>query len=464
MPETQKRPADEPREAVSKRGANAVRECPMCVEAGIGRPGETSAKSADGLNRQVLRGGWRAFAVFLRQFCADMRENYARRRRIRWRLAWSRPGLSPAGPRRGGSGAQDHLHRLFAGGVAEHLIGLHHLVEREAVGDQLRRIDAGVAERLQQHRRGVGVHQPHRDVDVLDPELFDMQLDRLAVHADVGDVAAGRDDLLAGVEGRRHADRLDRHVDALAMGHLHDPGHHVLGADLDRVGGAELPCELEPCRVHVDHDDPAGREELRGQQHRHPHRAGADHGDGVAGLHMAVLHADLEAGRQDVRQHHQRLFVGPRRDRVQRMVGMRDAHVFGLGTVDRVAENPAAVGAMGIEAALAVRAFAAGGDAGDQHRVAGLEVHHRVADLLDDADALVAKRAARRHGGHVAFQDVQVGAADRGLADLHDHVGRFLDRRFVFLDPVLLAGALEHQCFHLEASSLDFSMRLHAEA
>ena len=35
---------------------------------------------------------------------------------------------------------------------------------------------------------------------------------------------------------------------------------------------------------------------------RQSNRAGANDGDDVAGLHLAVLHANLETGRQDVRE------------------------------------------------------------------------------------------------------------------------------------------------------------------
>ena len=58
-------------------------------------------------------------------------------------------------------------------------------------------------------------------------------------------------------------------------------------------------------------------------------------------------------------------------------------------------------------------------------RSPGREVAHVVADLLDDADALVAEDRAGLHAGHRAADHVQVGAADRGGGDADDGVGGF---------------------------------------
>ena len=74
-------------------------------------------------------------------------------------------------------------------------------------------------------------------------------------------------------------------------------------------------------------------------------------------------------------------------------------------------------------AAAAVGAYAARADAGDDDAVADREVAHRRADLEDGADALVPEDPALGHSGHVALEDVQVGAADRGRVDPDDGVG-----------------------------------------
>ena len=45
------------------------------------------------------------------------------------------------------------------------------------------------------------------------------------------------------------------------------------------------------------------------------------------------------------------------------------------------------------------------------------------ADLLDGADRFVAEDPSVGHRGHVALEDVQVGAADRDGVDADDRVG-----------------------------------------
>ena len=64
----------------------------------------------------------------------------------------------------------------------------------------------------------------------------------------------------------------------------------------------------------------------------------------------------------------------------------------------------------------------------------GMEGGHADADLVDHADALMAEDATRRTSRHVTLEDVQIGAADRGLGDLHDRV---VGRLELGLRPVL---------------------------
>src|SRR5687767_10005207 len=94
-------------------------------------------------------------------------------------------------------GADDHLQRLLFRRVAEDLVGLREPVEREAMRDQLLGLQLLRLDRPEQHRGRVGIHQAGRERDVLDPELLDLEVDALAVDADVGDVAARPDDALA---------------------------------------------------------------------------------------------------------------------------------------------------------------------------------------------------------------------------------------------------------------------------
>ena len=130
-------------------------------------------------------------------------------------------------------------------------------------------------------------------------------------------------------------------------------------------------------------------------------------------------------------------------------VGVRDADVLGLGAVDAVAEDPAAAfGALPVAPLAAEPAASAAADAGDQDPVARGEPVDAVAGLVDGADRLVAEDPARADLGHVAGQDVQVGAADRGRVDPHDHVAFVGDLRVGDFLPGPLAGSVVHERTH----------------
>jgi len=60
----------------------------------------------------------------------------------------------------------------------------------------------------------------------------------------------------------------------------------------------------------------------------------------------------------------------------------------------------------------------------------------------------VAEDAAIRDGGHIAMQNVQVGAADRGGVNLDHDVGRFPDGRIGDVFPRLLARSVVYEGFH----------------
>ena len=133
--------------------------------------------------------------------------------------------------------------------------------------------------------------------------------DRLAVHADVRHVAARAHQFGAHVEGRGHADGLDRDVDAVAVGQREHLLLPVGGSGVDAVRGADLLGHVQPVLVEVDRDDLGRAVQTGGGDDGEADRAGADDGDGVAGLDPAVLDAHLEAGREDVGQQ-QRGLVG----------------------------------------------------------------------------------------------------------------------------------------------------------
>ena len=153
---------------------------------------------------------------------------------------------------------------------------------------------------------GVVTVSTSRVVSVMlcDQSRLEVQLHGLAVHAHVGDASAGRHDGLADVEGRRDAHGLDGHVDAGAAREVHDLLHRLAVATRSTVRVApRLPATCRRFVVEVDHDDLGRRVELRRQQRGQADGPGAHDGHRVARLHLAVQHAALEAGGEDVAQH-----------------------------------------------------------------------------------------------------------------------------------------------------------------
>ena len=101
----------------------------------------------------------------------------------------------------------DHLQRLLLRGVAEGVVGLHELVERELVGDELASAGA-VPDCTVLSSIGVvfGVHEPGRDGDVLRSRASRAcSATLLPCTPTFATCPPARDDVLADVEGRRDA-------------------------------------------------------------------------------------------------------------------------------------------------------------------------------------------------------------------------------------------------------------------
>lgn len=145
-----------------------------------------------------------------------------------------------------------------------------------------------------QHRRAGGVDEPHRHRQIIPPQLLEMDLRALAVHADVGDIAAQRDDVLAQLERGGDADRLDHDVAAELVRVVLHRGDGVGGRAHDVR--AHRGRGLQAGRVVVDHDDQRWGVELGGQQGGEADGPGADDGDRFAGGDAAGEDADFVPG------------------------------------------------------------------------------------------------------------------------------------------------------------------------
>src|SRR6476646_6585633 len=127
---------------------------------------------------------------------------------------------------------------------------------------------------------------------------------------------------------------------------------------------------------------------------------------------------------------------------------MGNAHVLGLGAIDRVPQDPATGPAMGRHAPPAKIADAAGGDAGDEHEISWVKGCDARADCLDHAHTLVSKNAARGHAGNVTLQDMKVRAANGRSGDSNDGVAPLTNRRLWFARPRSLTRTAVNQSLH----------------
>ena len=143
--------------------------------------------------------------------------------------------------------------------------------------------------------------EARRQRDVAGPQRLEMQLDGLAVNAHVGEAAArgpgstGRCRTSAGIPTASMATSTPApSVSAITF-------CTALPSPLFTIFVPPRDCaHLEPVLVQVDHHDLGGRVELRGEQRGEPDRPGPDDGDRVSRLHLPVVHAALEPGREDI--------------------------------------------------------------------------------------------------------------------------------------------------------------------
>ena len=192
-----------------------------------------------------------------------------------------------------------------------------------------------------------------------------------------------------------------------------------------------------------------GAEAMGGEDGGEPDGAVADDGDGVALLH-AGADRGVVAGRHDVGEGEERpehgVVVARARDGHEGAAGERDADRFALAAVDlAVAEGPAG-GAGDGRAVLAVGAAAVAVDERGDDEVAAADALDVGADVLDDADELVADRA----DGVVGLAAVvpEVRTAHAAQHDTDDRVGGLLDGRVGTLAHGDGTGAVEDRCTH----------------
>jgi hypothetical protein len=217
---------------------------------------------------------------------------------------------------------------------------------------------------------------------------------------------------------------------------------------IDGVRGAETHRHRTTCGEGVHPDDDRRAAQFRPKRRAEPDRALCEDRNGITQLHVAAFGAG-NSRRRDI-GHHQHLFVAEL-VRNPGEVGARVRHqqVLGPGAVDGVAKPPSAERAATLRARIVetIKTLAAWRNRTNDDPLAHLIlVIKPFAERIDDADWFVAKDQTRPDRV-LAFDDVDVGAADGGCGNPDDCLARARTWLRYFLQPQVIDAA-EHNSFH----------------
>src|SRR5215208_5284632 len=336
--------------------------------------------------------------------------------------------------------------RLDRAALVHRAVALRHLLKRQLQVEDLAGVDLPVPDQLDKlgqeapHRGGTAVQVHMREEELLPRDLHVVE------HAHEPDVTA----CPRGADGLHHrllrADRLDDRVRPETVGELLDPFRALLAALGHDLGRAELPGEPLAGPVPAHRDDPLRAKLLGGEHREQPDGAVADDRHRLArtglGRHGAKpAGAEHVGGREQAGDH---VLRRQARRRYEGAVGERDAGVLrlraGWGTglpVDagRVVAGPADL------------AGVVGGEERADDELAQLDQTYLAADLLDDADVLMAHR-----GRLVDRLDAAIGpevrAAHAGERQSDEGVGLLDDRRVGALLEAHVPGAVKNCSLH----------------
>ena len=103
---------------------------------------------------------------------------------------------------------------------------------------------------------------------------------------------------------------------------------------------------------------------------------------------------------------------------------------------------------MRIHSLSAILAGGTRADTRNQDMLSLLESHHGVANLIDYAHSLVAQYCSWCAGRDISFADMQIRAADCGLCEFDNCIGRLADLGlWTFFELDITHGAID-KCFH----------------
>src|ERR1700754_2988940 len=121
------------------------------------------------------------------------------------------------------------------------------------MGDQLRSVERTCGDRVHQLRNRQAGRDTRGDGDLLGPQLFQVERGRTFMDPDVGDVAAGANEIRGEFERIREADGFDRDVGTQAAGQLRDQAVDLVL--VDGVRRTEVQRDVAPACDTVDDDE-----------------------------------------------------------------------------------------------------------------------------------------------------------------------------------------------------------------
>ena len=151
--------------------------------------------------------------------------------------------------------------------------------------------------------------------------------------------------------------------------------------------------------------------------------------------------------REREQRRHQRVVLADRQDH-ERAVGLRHAYRFALAAVDSVGAVPASVQARDLQPVSAEHARAVRPDEWGDDEVACLDRVDVGADVLGDADELVAHPAAAFGRLHVSVRP-EVAAANRRVGYADERIGRLDDLRVRDVLDADISGSVHQRGAHV---------------
>ena len=336
-------------------------------------------------------------------------------------------------------------HDLADGGIMAvvEVKGFLGIQKVEGMGDAVAQIHLALVDQVDDGLELAVLQAAAPDIQLLggDDELVDLVGGHAEAHGD--DAAGVAGGLAGGQQAALEAGSVDGDGGAVAVGQLVSPGHHILGAAVDDVGGAVLQAFGQLGIVDIHHDQLVGVVQPGNPQDAVAQGAGADD-------HQVVLCAQLgtaagldgNGGGLD----HDGVFVLQEVGQ-QVAVLLRHHHVLPVAAVQMDAPDLQVAADIGAALAAGV-AVAAGSDLVDDDPVPHLPVGDAAAHCLDDTHHLVADDPGIGGGSIGAVIDAHVRAADAGGFHLDQDLIGLLNFGHIHIDDFQFVGLNNLNGFH----------------